>query len=612
VSRVFAKGFICHLNCKTIFNEIFNAPLKGDCMMNQDFKPVFVKKDPDFNAWFTAFFLKNHIDPFAYPSKVGAREQIEFMVYPENEERYYPCSDKMFYSIMSRQYPVYLKNQYEQVLYRILSLIDKFIDSKYDTVFLKELIKIKYEDEINTGLLMPSRLEKRLYKIVLTRTHIENPYSSEKKASNLNISKFLNSQTFQKALNQIDGSLNRIKNYSLFELREKIKEIEFQRLLTLMAHKHLWSSENTKIGTLNKIKSMLKTPVKGNGLSSLLSLVKLKKQKILWLANEAGEIVVDLMVIKFLAELGHTIILAVKDAPFFTKVCLADIRTDPVLIKQLENANFIHEKIISKNTLVERLKHEKHIHVVSDGTREKLNLLLVSTTFSRIFKEVDYVISRGWTQKEILINSHFNFTQNIINISCEKEILIVAHKPRHPDVIKFSHGQLEEKANKIIKEMKSEKNKGMTIMFYSGIIGSIPGKIDVAKKIMTTFIDYLKSQSASLFIINPSLYYEPGMDADDLMYMWEIVQESTYIDIWRFQTSEDITKSFSIMKQKVPPEWIGKDSTYSTGCTKEMKIAQEVQKKNFEMQLIGPSLNKFMRRNEYGVGSMYDQRLAEL
>jgi hypothetical protein len=129
---------------------------------------------------------------------------------------------------------------------------------------------------------------------------------------------------------------------------------------------------------------------------------------------------------------------------------------------------------------------------------------------------------------------------------------------------------------------------------------------------MTTFIEHLKSQSADLFIINPSVYYEPGMDADDLMYMWEIVQKSTYIDIWRFQTSEDIVESFSLMKQKVPPEWIGKDSTYSTGCTKEMTIAQAVQKKNFEMQLIGPSLDKFMRRNEYGVGSMYDQRLAEL
>ena len=581
-------------------------------MTTKENRPVFVKDDPNYNAWFTAFFLKNHIDPFAYPYKVGAREQIEFMVYPENDERYYPCSDKMFNAIMSRQYPPYLKSQYEQVFHRIMVLVDEFIDSKYDTVFLKELIKIKYEDEIQTGLLLPSRLEKRLYKIFLSRTHIENPYSSEKMAANNSINKFLKSQIFQKALNQIEDSLEMIKGLSLFELREKIKKIEFQKLLTLMAHDHLWTGENTKVPSFKKIKEMMKTPVKGDGFTFLLSLTRLKKQKILWLANEAGEIVVDLMLVKFLAELGHTIILAVKEAPFFTKVCIADVRTDPVLIKELEEANFIHEKTVSKNNLVELLKQEKHIHVVSDGTREDLNLLLVSTTFSRIFKEVDYVISRGMTQKEILIDSHFNFTQNIININFEKNSLIVTYKKRHPGFIKFSHKQLEKKANKIIDQMKLAKKQGMTIMFYSGIIGSIPGKIDVAKKIMTTFIEHLKSQSADLFIINPSLYYEPGMDADDLMYMWEIVQKSTYIDIWRFQTSEDIVESFSLMKQKVPPEWIGKDSTYSTGCTKEMKIAQAVQKKNFEMQLIGPSLDKFMRRNEYGVGSMYDQRLAEL
>ncbi len=581
-------------------------------MTTKENRPVFVKDDPDFNAWFTAFFLKNHIDPFAYPSKVGAREQIEFMVYPENDERYYPCSDKMFKAIMSRQYPPYLKSQYEQVFHRIMVMVDKFIDSKYDTVFLKELIKIKYEDETHTGLLMPSRLEKRLYKIFLSRTHIENPYSSEKMAANNSIYKFLKSHILQKALNQIEDSLEMIKGLSLFELREKIKKIEFQRLLTLMAHDHLWTGENTKVTSLEKIKEMMKTPVKGDGLPFLLSLIRLKKQKILWLANEAGEIVVDLMLVKFLAELGHTIILAVKEAPFFTKVCIADVRTDPVLIKEIEKANFIHEKTVSKNNLVELLKQEKHIHVVSNGTKEDLNLLLVSTTFSRVFKEVDFVISRGMTQKEILIDSHFNFTQNIININFEKNSLIVTYKKRHPGFIKFSHKQLENKANKIIDQMKSAKKQGMTIMFYSGIIGSIPGKIDVAKKIMTTFIEHLKSQSADLFIINPSLYYEPGMDADDLMYMWEIVQKSTYIDIWRFQTSEDIVESFSLMKQKVPPEWTGKDSTYSTGCTKEMKIAQAVQKKNFEMQLIGPSLDKFMRRNEYGVGSMYDQRLAEL
>jgi len=585
----------------------------GGFMENKDnpYPSVHIGEDPDFDAWFTSFFLKNHLDPFAYPGKVGSREQIEFMVYPENEERYYPCSDTMFNAIMSRKYPSYLKKSYKQVFDRITAMIDELIESEYDNQFLKTLIKIKYDDEIRTGLLIPSRLEKRLYKIFLGRTHIENPYSLDKKSANKKIKKILTSETFKKALDQTDESLQTVKNLSLFELREKIKVIEFQRRLALITLDDLWTHENPKIPSLNKIKKIFKTPIKGDGLAPLLKLVKARKQKILWLADESCEVVVDLTIAKFLAELGHAVIFAVKEAPFFKKVCLADTRTDPVLIKELENAHFIHEKTISKNTLVTLLKHDKNIYIVSDGTKENLNLLLASTTFSRIFKEVDCVISRGKVQKKRLIDSHFRFTQNIINISLDKKQLFVTYKPRHPAFINFSHGDLEEKANKIIQQMKMSKKKGMTVMFYSGIIGSIPGKIDVAKKIMSTFIDHLQKQSADLFIINPSFYYEPGMDADDLMYMWEIVQRSSYIDIWRFQTSDDITESFSLMDKKVPPEWIGKDSTYSTGCTKEMRIAQEVQKANTEMQLIGPSLNKFMRRDEYGIGSMYDQRLAD-
>ncbi len=114
------------------------------------------------------------------------------------------------------------------------------------------------------------------------------------------------------------------------------------------------------------------------------------------------------------------------------------------------------------------------------------------------------------------------------------------------------------------------------------------------------------------FIINPSEYFEPGMDADDLMYMWEIVQTSGLIDIWRFQSYDDIVKAFQIMNNKVPPEWVGKDATFSTGCTKEMKVALEVLEKHPEMQIIGPSKEKFMRRNEYGIGMMHDKRLAEI
>jgi hypothetical protein len=133
----------------------------------------------------------------------------------------------------------------------------------------------------------------------------------------------------------------------------------------------------------------------------------------------------------------------------------------------------------------------------------------------------------------------------------------------------------------------------------------------MAKKIMSVFVEFLKKQSAMTFIINPSEHFEPGMDADDLMYMWEIVQRSGLIGIWRFQTYDDIAQAFKIMDTKVSPEWVGKDATFSTGCTKEMRIALDVQTTYPEMQIIGPATEKFMRRDEYGIGKMYDKRLGE-
>lgn len=581
-------------------------------MASCDAAPQPINSTPDQHAWLTAFFLENHIDPFAYPSKVGSREQVEFMVYPENDERFYPCSDTMFAAIMSRKRPRFLCNRYREVLDRIFTIIEEFIDSEYDRKFLYSLIQIKYDYEIQSRLLIPSRLEKRLYKIFLSRTHIEDPFESQKKKENARAYRFMASESFKKALNEVNGAMDTMKGFTLDQVRTKVNEIEFRRRLSLLTASALWQNEDFRVPSTSTIKNLLNAKVTGNGMEQLLELVHTPKSKILWLTDESGDVVADIAIAQFLANIGHVVILAVKEKPFFKKVCLYDTRTDPVLAKLLDQANFIHDKTISKNKLVQRLKQDEHLYVISDGTQEALNLLLVSTTFSRVFKEVDCVVTRGPKQKNRMIQTHFKFTRDVINICAKENRLDVVFKPRHPDFINFSHTDLEEKADKIIAQMKQAKKKNMTVMFYSGIIGSIPGKIDVAKKIMSRFIEHLRNQSDNLFIINPSSYYEPGMDADDLMYMWEIVQRSGCIDIWRFQTSEDIAQSFEIMGQKVPPEWIGKDATYSTGCTKEMRIAQDVQKKNPEMQLMGPSVDKFMRRDEYGVGSMYDQRLAGL
>jgi hypothetical protein len=367
--------------------------------------------------------------------------------------------------------------------------------------------------------------------------------------------------------------------------------------------------------------SVFQASIRGNGAELLLQFLGLEEdqpedpepKRILWLVNESGEVLFDLAIARTLARSGHRIILAFKKGPLFTQCDFIDVQEDPILVEELEGALLVTDPQLSKNELVKILKSDFDIIALSDGTMEKLNLSMVPTTFARVFREVDAVVSRGLDQRRRFFDTHFQFTQEIFNISTEEDgSVAVWHKPRHPSSVKFSHSDLERKAQAIIDRMKQARKEGMTVVFYSGIIGSIPGRIDMAKKIMSVTVDHLREQYTRTFIINPSEYFEAGMDADDLMYMWEIVQRSGYIDIWRFQTYEDIVEAFQLMDRKVPPEWVGKDATYSTGCTKEMKIALYVQEQYPEMQIIGPSHEKFVRRGEYGIGKMYDERLKAM
>ncbi len=587
-------------------------------------QPYVPHVTPQRDAWYTAFFIENHMDYFAYPENVATPDQVRFMVYTENEERYYPCSDQMFNAIMNRNQSDFLQSKYAEVLGRVLNLIHRLIDDPWERDYLDALIRIKFEHETRDEIMIPSRLEKRLIKIFLNRTQIEDPYFCEKGMRNLRAAAALDSAAFRNALNKLETEELGNTHRTLTETREVLRFIELKRLLALTAETSLWIDDNSVRLTESDYFRILKRPVTGDGVQALFDFLGIRgkestenpglvPKKILWMGDESGEIMVDLVIIRLLARLGHKIILCFKEGPVYTKVNFEDAHSDETLISQLEKAYFIRERSLGKNELVDILRSDYNIIVISDGTRENINLLLTSTTFARLFKEVDGVISRGPDQKRRFFGSHFQFTQNIFNMAVGADgTVMVSFKSRHPAVIKYTYKDLEEKAKSIIEQMRAAKQKGMTVMFYSGIIGSIPGRLRTAQKIMSVFVDHLRREYAMTFIINPSDYFEEGMDADDLMYMWEIVQRSGFIDIWRFQTYEDIVQAFKMMKSKVPPEWVGKDATFSTGCTKEMKIALDVQKKHPEMQIAGPAKEKFMRRSEYGVGMLYDQRLADI
>ncbi len=580
-------------------------------------------QDPAMDAWYTTFFLENHLDYYAYPDHVATPEQVRFMVYAEEDERYYSCSDRTFWTIMKRGKSPFLQEKYKEALDKVLGLVEQQIEDSWEKAYLKAFVRTKYEHETRDGIMIPSRLEKRLLNIYLNRTQIEDPYLCEKAQRNLRAYRVLHSEVFQKALDHVDDSLLPSSPVSLEQIKDGVVCLKLHRLIALSVESTLWESDEMSRYTEDDYLRLFKRPMIGNGVERLWQFLGVRRhkhassearpKKILWLANEAGEVMADLTIIRYLTRLGHKIIVAFKDGPWFTKVDFYDAQEDERLSTELEGALLIEDKNLGKNELVNILKSDKDIMAISDGTRENLNLLMVTTTFARVFKEVDGVISKGTEQRSRFFGTHFRFTQDIYSIARDKNGSVsISYKPKHHAVIKFSHQDLEKKAQAIISQMETAKQKGMTVIFYSGIVGSIPAKVAMAKKIMSIFVRHLKDQSASTFIINPSEYYEPGMDADDLMYMWEIVQRSGLIDIWRFQTYNDVVDAFQIIKTRIPPEWVGKDATFSTGCTKEMKIALEVQKGHPEMQIIGPSPEKFLRRQEYGIGKMYDSRLGKI
>ena len=86
--------------------------------------------DPDKDAWFTSFFIENHLDYFSYPDQAASDEQVRFMVYIEGNERYYPCSDRMFAAIMNRHDSAFIQKQYNEVLQKILDLIEEQIEDQ--------------------------------------------------------------------------------------------------------------------------------------------------------------------------------------------------------------------------------------------------------------------------------------------------------------------------------------------------------------------------------------------------------------------------------------------------------------------------------------------------
>lgn len=587
--------------------------------------------DPAFDAWFYTFRAENNIEHHINPGGVAADEQLRFMVALDENQVYVPCSDATFRELIQayneRCLPPGLLAQYAQAWKHIMQVIRARLPGKAPgDVAVRErrrnvinYCRHRFLGSLALANILPSRLVKRLTATLLTQFEDEDPWAGERMEQNKRQIAFLFSNALRAALQRLPEAATRCKDISA--LRRTLDEAEFIRLLYLAAYSRLhlkavMEESGAEAGPISR--PLEEGAERGEGILGRADhflplaarlLGNEESRTFLYICDIDGGLPLDLMIIKTLLRLGHKVVLALKETPLHLAPTIWDPERDPLLAEHLPEHLVFKAPAASKNGLLQRL-HERRLLIISDGTGERLNLYRTSVTFARAWKESDVVLAKGKPNKDVLLGTSHAFTRDIFCFWEEHGEVRMEFKARPADVRKFSEQALTAKARSIIRTMRGAKDAGKSVMFYSCVIGSIPGQTKTALDVAGAFVSNLREKQEDVFIINPGEYFEPGMDGDDLMFMWEQVQRSGLINIWRFQSVEDIETSFALLGRRVPPIWNGKDATFSTGCTKEMRIALDMQRSHPELQIIGPGPEKFFRRGEYGVGSYYDATLA--
>lgn len=568
-------------------------------------------RDPYLDAWLLHFLYENNLDYLLTPLYNATPEQLRFMVVLEEDQVYVPCSDELFGELVTHRKSQYLTRGYLTAWRVFAALIHEHIKDDYARRRIVTFARHHFRQAVEQHILIPSRLTKRLSGIFLTQSGIDDPYRERKKSYNERVAQFMGTPALDQALHYCPESS--LACQRIGDLRWELDRLEMLRLFALSSWADLWHE-----GPLPDAEALQKGLDQACGdagnqesLSRALG-PREEAKKILYIPNSSGGILFDVLVIKALLRQGHQVMLALKNGFYFQTPTLWDIECDPRLAEALEPARIMPESSVSKNDLLRALREHRFV-IITDGTRERLNLYRVSVTFSRAWKEADLIIGKGEPQVRRLIHTGHKFTRDILCFQREEDGSFRLHfKPKAEGIHKFTESDLNDMADEIIHTMRDAKLAGKQVMFYSAIIGSIPGQTKTAIEVVQTFVDYLRFRLEGAFIINPAEHFVQGMDGDDLMYMWERVQRSGLIDVWRFQSVADVEKSFELMDRRVPPVWTGKDATFSTGCTKEMKIALEMQRRHPEMQIIGPNPERFFRRREYGVGKYFDAGIQYL
>ena len=555
-----------------------------------------------FDAWLYSMLMDNNIAYGMNPDIVASQEQMSFMVSLARGQVYLPCSDETFKMLCQQAAPEEIRKQYNRSWRIIMRLVRSLTPAGEKRRRVLHFCRFRFRQYVVQHTLIPSRLVKRMTDLVLAQgNQLEDPWWQHRRVTTKRQLEMLGEAPVRDNLAAMPADA--ITGDSIATVRRMLNYVELSRLLCLSAMSRPWVESQPDAETVRL--AMEHARDTSAHLRQYFEASAGKSATVLLLCDADGGVVFDLAVANSLIHMGHKVIFAVKSGFFFYSPTLEDMETDPAIRQMIGGGAVLHEPRMTKNELLRHLR-EYRLVVIGDGTRERINLYRVSVTFSRAWKEADLILGKGWRVADVLLGSSHQYTRDVICYWHDNKGFHIKLRRHAKNAHKFSESAIAAQSASIISTMREARAQGRTVMFYSCVIGSIPGETATAIEVVRAFVDNLRKKMDNILIINPAEHFIEGMDGDDLMYMWEQVQRSGLIDVWRFQTVEDIEESFALLHRKVPPQWSGKDSTFSTGCTKEMRIALDVQAKNREMQIIGPDPQRFFRRGEYGVGKYFD------
>nr|WP_319775873.1 hypothetical protein [uncultured Sphaerochaeta sp.] len=207
-----------------------------------------MENDPQREAWEISFFDENHLNYATSPDLVASPAQMRFMVYLDPEERYYPCSDRVFQEIMDRVKSPLLGELYNQAWARVFNLMEKKVEDVQSRTFLTELLHTKFAHETANYNVIPSRLEKRLFKLFMVTTQIEDPLRDEKHACNRLAASFFESPSFIHQINQPAGPGEPAHDHGQLNIestRRHLDATKLRRMLAVSVQAPLWERDRS-------------------------------------------------------------------------------------------------------------------------------------------------------------------------------------------------------------------------------------------------------------------------------------------------------------------------------------------------------------------------------